>query len=118
MNLCVDFLSSPIWGSLAFLNLYAYVSFNLGDFQPFFLEEHYLAPHSFSGTLMTGIFVIVPHIPEVLLVLFFGGGCIFSILLTFGVCVSVSCSVMSGSLTPWTVALQTLLYMEFSRQEY
>lgn len=88
MNLCVDFLGSPIWGSLAFLNLYAYVSFNLGDFQPFFLEEHYPAPDSFSGTLMTGIFVIVPHTPEVLLVLFFlGGGCIFSILLGFGVCV-------------------------------
>ena len=29
-----------------------------------------------------------------------------------------SCSVMSNSVTPWTVAHQTPLSMEFSRQEY
>ena len=31
---------------------------------------------------------------------------------------SVSCSVMPNSATPWTVALQASLSMEFSRQEY
>ena len=31
---------------------------------------------------------------------------------------SVSCSVMSNSATPWTVAHQASLSMEFSRQEY
>ena len=34
------------------------------------------------------------------------------------VCVCVSHSVMSESLTPWTVAHQAPLSMEFSRQEY
>ena len=33
-------------------------------------------------------------------------------------CVSVSRSVMSDSVTPWTVALQALSFMGFSRQEY
>ena len=33
------------------------------------------------------------------------------------VCESVSCSVMSDSATPWTVARQDPLSMEFSRQE-
>ena len=32
--------------------------------------------------------------------------------------VCVSCSVMSDSATPWTVAHQAPLYMGFSRQEY
>ena len=31
---------------------------------------------------------------------------------------SVSCSVVSNSATPWTVAHQAPLSMEFSRQEY
>ena len=31
---------------------------------------------------------------------------------------SVSCSVMSNSVSPWTVACQAPLSMEFSRQEY
>ena len=31
---------------------------------------------------------------------------------------SVSCSVVSNSATPWTVAHQAPLTMEFSRQEY
>ena len=31
---------------------------------------------------------------------------------------NVSCSVMSNSATPWTVARQASLSMEFSRQEY
>ena len=31
---------------------------------------------------------------------------------------TVSCSVMSDSATPWTVALQAPLSMGFSRQEY
>ena len=35
-----------------------------------------------------------------------------------GVCVCVCCSVVSDSVTPWTVALQAPLSMEFSRQEY
>ena len=30
----------------------------------------------------------------------------------------VSCSVMSDSAIPWTVACQAPLFMEFSRQEY
>ena len=30
----------------------------------------------------------------------------------------LSCSVMFDSVTPWTVALQAPLSMEFSRQEY
>ena len=30
----------------------------------------------------------------------------------------LSCSVMDDSATPWTVALQAPLSMEFSRQEY
>ena len=30
----------------------------------------------------------------------------------------LSCSVLSDSATPWTVALQAPMYMEFSRQEY
>ena len=30
----------------------------------------------------------------------------------------VSCSVMSNSVIPWTVACQARLSMEFSRQEY
>jgi len=35
------------------------------------------------------------------------------------VCVCVcTCSVVSDSVTPWTVACQALLSMEFSRQEY
>ena len=34
------------------------------------------------------------------------------------VCVCVSCSVVSDSVTPWTVAHQAPLSMEFSRQEY
>ena len=34
------------------------------------------------------------------------------------VCVCVSCSVVSDSATPWTVACQVPLSMEFSRQEY
>ena len=113
MNLCVDFLGSPIWGSLAFLNLYAYVSFNLGDFQPFFLEEHYPAPDSFSGTLMTGIFIIVPHTPEVLLVLFFGGGVHFLYIAQIW-CVCLLVAQSCQTLQP----LQALLYMEFSRKEY
>ena len=33
-------------------------------------------------------------------------------------CESVSCSVVSDSATPWTVAHQIPLSMEFSRQEY
>ena len=33
-------------------------------------------------------------------------------------CVSVSCSVVSNSATPWTVAHQAPLSMRFSRQEY
>ena len=33
-------------------------------------------------------------------------------------CVSVSCSVVSDSATPWTVAHQVLPSIEFSRQEY
>ena len=33
-------------------------------------------------------------------------------------CESVSCSVVSNSVTPWTVAGQALLSFEFSRQEY
>ena len=33
-------------------------------------------------------------------------------------CVSVSCSVMSDSATPWTVARQAPLSMEVSKQEY
>ena len=33
-------------------------------------------------------------------------------------CVCVSCSVVSNSATPWTVARQAPLSMEFSRQEY
>ena len=33
-------------------------------------------------------------------------------------CVYVSCSVMSDSVIPWSVAHQALLSMEFSRQEY
>ena len=32
--------------------------------------------------------------------------------------ISVSCSVMSDSMTPWTVTCQAPLSMEFSRQEY
>jgi len=31
---------------------------------------------------------------------------------------SVSCSVVSDSVTPWTIACQAPLSMEFSRQEY
>ena len=31
---------------------------------------------------------------------------------------SVSCSVLSDSVTPWTIACQAPLSMEFSRQEY
>ena len=34
------------------------------------------------------------------------------------VCVCVSCSVVSNTGTPWTVARQAALSMEFSRQEY
>ena len=34
------------------------------------------------------------------------------------VCVCVSCSVMSDSVTPWTVARQATLSVGFSRQEY
>ena len=34
------------------------------------------------------------------------------------VCVCVSPSVMSNYATPWTIALQAPLSMEFSRQEY
>ena len=34
------------------------------------------------------------------------------------VCMYVHCSVMSDSLIPWTIAHQTPLSMEFSRQEY
>ena len=34
------------------------------------------------------------------------------------ICVCVSCSVMSDSLTPWTVNHQAPLSLEFSRQEY
>ena len=30
----------------------------------------------------------------------------------------LSCSVVSDSATPWTVAFQAPLFMEFSRQEY
>ena len=33
-------------------------------------------------------------------------------------CVCVSCSVVSDSATPWTVAFQAPLSMEFSRQRY
>ena len=33
-------------------------------------------------------------------------------------CMHVSCSVMSTSVTPWTIVHQDLLPMEFSRQEY
>ena len=33
------------------------------------------------------------------------------------VCVCVSCSVMSDSESPWTIAHQATLSMEFSRQE-
>ena len=34
------------------------------------------------------------------------------------VCLCVSCSVVSDSATPWTLAHQVLLSMKFSRQEY
>ena len=34
------------------------------------------------------------------------------------VCVCISCSVVSDSVTPWTVAHQAPLSVEFSRQEY
>ena len=34
------------------------------------------------------------------------------------VCVCFSCSAVSNSATPWTVACQAPLFMEFSRQEY
>ena len=34
------------------------------------------------------------------------------------VCVCVSCSVMSDSVTPWTIAHQATLSVGFSRQEY
>ena len=34
------------------------------------------------------------------------------------VCVCSSCSVVSNSATPWTVACQAPLFMEFSRPEY
>ena len=34
------------------------------------------------------------------------------------VCVCVSCSAVSDSATPWTVAHQAPLSMKFSRQEY
>ena len=33
-------------------------------------------------------------------------------------CVRVSCSVVSDSVTPWTIACQAPLSMEFSKQEY
>ena len=33
-------------------------------------------------------------------------------------CVCISCSVVSDSATPWTVAHQATLSLEFSRQEY
>ena len=33
-------------------------------------------------------------------------------------CVCVSCSVVSDSVTPWTIACQAPLSMEFSKQEY
>ena len=36
----------------------------------------------------------------------------------FCVCVCVGCSVMSDSVTPWTVVHKAPLSMEFSRQEY
>ena len=34
------------------------------------------------------------------------------------VCECFSCSAVSNSATPWTVACQAPLFMEFSRQEY
>ena len=40
------------------------------------------------------------------------------ILYDYSKCESVSCSVMSNSATPWTVACQASLSMEFSRQEF
>ena len=47
-----------------------------------------------------------------------GGGCEFSFLVCC-VCVCVCvCSVMSDSVTPWSVAHQIPLSVEFSRQEY
>ena len=36
----------------------------------------------------------------------------------FALCLCVSCSGMSDSATPWTLAHQVLLSMKFSRQEY
>ena len=36
----------------------------------------------------------------------------------FLVCAVLSCSVMSDSVTPWTIARQAPLSMEFFRQEY
>ena len=38
--------------------------------------------------------------------------------MVFSMCVYVSRSVMSDSATPWTVACQVSLSMEFTRQEY
>ena len=36
----------------------------------------------------------------------------------FALCLCVSCSGMSDSATPWTLAHQVLLSMKFSRQQY
>ena len=44
--------------------------------------------------------------------------CLLKMLLSFHMCYMLSCSVMSDSVTPWTVACQIPLCMEFSRQEY
>ena len=44
--------------------------------------------------------------------------CIFWLNLYTMLCVCVSFSVVSHSATPWTVAHQASLYMEFSKQEY
>ena len=46
--------------------------------------------------------------------------CISSVwpLLTYILYVIVSCSVMSDSVTPWIIAHQAPLFMEFSKQEY
>ena len=53
--------------------------------------------------------VSAPLIPP----LYYGSMCV-----CVCVCVCVSRSVVSDSVTLWTVACQTLLSMEFSRQEY
>ena len=60
-------------------------------------------------TVITGLF----SLPLLLYILFFYFLC--NIWLC---CAVLSCSVVSDSATPWTVAHQAPLSMEFSRQEY